>query len=171
MKSTLKLKKLVVVPVVKAPRKPVAQVEAAAKRLANQLMNEEQHARRLAQIAKVQPLVDSYFSDKAILRETVFVDGVECFRPLVVGVGKTVFAWLRAQPETLDCSNILLNDLIELVLKPHVSKPQYLAGILKFQERFDLAGNVAGEVLGKHKFHAEKVSQKRTSDLSNTQGS
>lgn len=159
MKQTLKLKKPVAIPVVKAPRKPVAQVEAAALRLANRLLNEEQHARRLAQIAKVQPFVDSYFSDKAILRETVFVDGVECFRPLVVGIGKTVFSWLRAQPETLGCSNILLNDLIELVLKPHVSKPQYLAGLLKFQERFDFDGNVAGEVLAKHKTRAEKLSK------------
>lgn len=159
MKQTLKLKKSVVAPVVKAPRKPVAQVEAAAKRLANQLLNEEQHARRLAQIAKVQPLVDSYFSDKATFHETVFVDGVECFRPLFVAIRKTLFSWLRAQPETLGCSNILLTDLINLKLEPHVSKPQYLAGVLKFQERFDLDGNVSGEVSVKQKVQAEKSIQ------------
>ena len=160
VKTKAKVKAKVPVSVVKAPRKkPVAQVDAAAKRLANQLINEEQHARRLAQVAKVQPLVDSYFSDKVILRETVVVDGVECLRPLVVGIGKIVLAWLRTQPETLGCSNILLNDLIGLVLKPHVLKPQYLAGILKFNERFDFSGNVVGEVSTKHKKHAEKFSK------------
>ena len=84
--------------------KPPSRAEIHARRLANQRMNEEQHARRLVQVAKVQPLVDAYFSDKSILSETVLLDGVECFRPLAIGIHNTVLDWLRAQPETVGCS-------------------------------------------------------------------
>ena len=142
-------------PVPKKP-KPPSRAEIQARRLANQRMNEEQHARRLVQVAKVQPLVDAYFSDKSILSETVLLDGVECFRPLAIGIHKTVLQWLRAQPETVGCPQTLLNDLLEAVLKPHVSSPQYRAGLLKFQERFDLHGNVAGIVSEKQKAKLQK---------------
>lgn len=158
MKQTLKLKKPTLCLVVKAPKKSAAQVEAVAKRLANRVLNEEQHARRLSQILKIQPVLDAYFA-KPVFQDTVVVDGVECFCPLFIGIRKTTFTWLRTQPETFDCSNILLTDLINLVLEPHVLKRQYVAGLLKFNERFDLDGNPMGEVLPNHKIHAQKMIQ------------
>ena len=148
------------------PAKPsFKEVQAAkeakeARAAANRLLNEEQHARRLAQWDQVKPLVDAYCSDQPLLRETVLVDGVECFRPLAVGVHKTILAWLREQPQTLGCSNILLTDLIKAALAPHVAKPPYLAGLLKFQDRFDLDGHVAGVVEDKHRARAQKAWQK-----------
>lgn len=129
--------------------KPPSQAEIQARRLANKLIDEEQQARRIAQAAKVQPLVASYFSGKSMLTETVFLDGVECFRPLAIGIHKTVLAWLRSQPETVGCSKTLLKDLVEAVLEPHVSKPQYRAGLSRFRERFDLDGNIAGIVVNR----------------------
>lgn len=131
-----------------------------AQTAANRLLNEEQRARRLAHSEKVTPLVEAYCSDQALFRETVLVDGVECFRPLAIGVHKTILAWLRQQPETLGCSNTLLIDLIKAALGPHVAKPPYLAGLLKFQDRFDLDGNAVGVVEDKHRARAEKVLRK-----------
>lgn len=95
-----------------------------------------------------------------MFRETVLVDGVECFRPLAIGVHKTILAWLRQQPETLGCSNTLLIDLIKAALGPHVAKLPYLAGLLKFQDRFDLDGNAVGVVEDKHRARAEKAFRK-----------
>lgn len=144
-----------------AKQSPKAAQEAKeARAAANRLLNEEQHARRLAQWDQLKPLVDAYCSDQSLLRETVLVDGVKCFRPLAVGVHKTILAWLREQPQTLGCSNILLTDLIKAALAPHVAKPPYLAGLLKFQDRFDLDGNPAGVVEDKHRARAEKAWQR-----------
>lgn len=131
-----------------------------ARTAANRLLNQEQHARRLAQWERLKPLVDAYCSGQALLRETVLVDGVECLRPLTVGVHKTILAWLREQPETQGCSNILLMDLIKAALAPHVARPLYLVGLLKFQDRFDLDGNPSGAVEDKHRARAEKALQK-----------
>lgn len=158
MKQTLKLKKPVLLPVVKASRKPVAQSEAAAKRLANRLLNEEKYAIRLNQILKIQPVLDAHFA-KPVFQDTVFFDDVECFRPLFIGIRETTFAWLRTQPEASDCSNTLLINLISSVLEPHALDPQYLAGLVKFNQRFDLDGNPIGEVLLEHKTHAQKMIQ------------
>ena len=59
-----------------------------------------------------------------------------------------------------DASNTLLIDLIKAALEPHVAKPPYLAGLLKFQDRFDLDGNAAGVVEDKHRARAEKALHK-----------
>lgn len=142
--------------VAKQSPKEAKEAQAAA----NRLLQEELRVRRIALSEKVKPLVDAYFSDKTILRETVLVDGVECLRPLAVGVHKTIFSWLRAQPEAEGCSNTLLVHLIKPVLEPHVSRPEYLAGLLKFQDRFDLDGNVVSPVADKHKTYAQKTLRK-----------
>ena len=118
MKPVLKLKKQVVTPVDKTLKVSIPQSVAAARRLANAKKQEEQHARNVDGVGKLQPLIDSYFSDKPVLRETVFIDGVECFRPLCVGTRQAAFVWFRAQPQTLDYANTLLHNLIELVLHP-----------------------------------------------------
>ena len=131
-----------------------------ARTAANRLLNEAQHARRLAQWDRLKPLVEAYCADQALFRETVLVDGVECLRPLAIGVHKTLFAWLREQPDAQGASNILLMDLIKAVLRPHVAQPRYLAGLLKFQDRFDLDGNAAGVVEDQHKARAQKAWQK-----------
>ena len=142
------------------PAKQSPQTEKEARTAANRLLNEAQHARRLAQWDRLKPLVEAYCSDQALFRETVLVDGVECLRPLAIGVHKTLFAWLREQPDAQGASNILLMDLIKAVLRPHVAQPRYLAGLLRFQNRFDLDGNAAGVVEDKHKARAEKALQK-----------
>lgn len=136
------------------------QTPKEARAAANRLLNEAQHARRLAHWDKVKPMVDAYFGNKAIFLETIKIDGEECLRPLEVGVHKTIFSWLRERPETLGCSNILLTDLIKSVLVPHVSSPQYIIGLLKSKDRFDLDGKVAGVVSEKQKARAEKVWRK-----------
>ena len=91
---------------------------------------------------------------------TILVGGVECLRPLAVGIHKTIFAWLRAQPDAQGASNTLLMDLIKAVLGPHVAQPQYLSGLLNCQDRFDLDGAVTGPVAGQQKARAQKAWQK-----------
>ena len=142
-------------PVKQSPKE--AQEAKEARTAANRLLNQEQHARRLAQWDQFKPLVEAYVADHPMFNQTVWVEGVECFRPLAIGVHKTILAWLREQPEALGCSNTLLIDLIKTTLEPHVAKPHYLAGLLKFQHRFDLDGNAAGVVEDKHKARAEKA--------------
>ena len=102
------------------PAKPVepakqspkeAQAAKEARAAANRLLGQELADRRRAYSDKLKPLLEAYFSDKAILRETVLIDGVECLRPLAVGIHKTVFAWLREQPDAQGASNTLLMDL------------------------------------------------------------
>lgn len=142
----------------KSPKE--AQEAKEARAAANRLLGQELSARRRAYFEKVKPLLAAYLADKAILRETVLVDGVECLRPLGVGIHKTIFAWLHEQPDAQGASNTLLMDLIKAVLGPHVVQPQYLAGLLKFQDRFDLDGAVAGPVAGQQKARAEKAWRK-----------
>lgn len=137
-----------------------AQAAKEARAAANRLLGQELADRRRAYSEKLKPLLEAYFSDKAILRETVLVDGVECLRPLAVGIHKTIFAWLREQPEAQEASNTLLMDLIKAVLGPHVAQPQYLAGLLNCQDRFDLDGAVTGPVASQQKARAQKAWQK-----------
>lgn len=172
MRPTLTLKKnpsqapLAPVATVAEPAEPAEPAKAAkqspkeARAAANRLLGQELAARRRAYSEKLKPLLEAYFSDKAILRETVLVDGVECLRPLAVGIHKTIFAWLREQPEAQEASNTLLMDLIKAVLGPHVAQPQYLAGLLNCQDRFDLDGHVAGPVAGQQKARAQKAWRK-----------
>lgn len=177
MRPTLTLKKPAPAPVatVTPDAKPDVPVEPAkpakaakqypkeakeAQAAANRLLNEEQQARRRAQIEKVRPLVKSYLSDQAIFRDTVLVDGTECLRPLALGIHKTIFSRLRDQLGTLDCTSTVLTELIKAAMKAHVSRRKYIAGLLKFQERFDLDGNAVGPVVDKHKDRAQKTLQK-----------
>lgn len=156
MKPTLKLKKPVVAPIVKAPKKLTPQAEKVKRHLENSQLNAEAFARRKAQMERVKPLVDAYFACTLIFHETVFVDGVECLRPLAVGVRKTIFAIFKTQPEFQDCTNTVINDLISDVLGEHTCKPKYLLGLLKLNDRFDLEGNVFSSITPSHKIKAEK---------------
>ncbi len=131
-----------------------------ARAAANRLLGQELFARRRACTEKVKPLLEAYFADKAILRETILVDGVECLRPLAIGIHKTIFAWLREQPDAQGASNTLLMDLIKAVLGPHVAQPRYLAGLLNCPDRFDLDGAVVGPVAGQQKARAQKAWRK-----------
>ena len=131
------------------PPKPVPQKEL--KRLENIRLNAEETARRKMQIEKTKPLIDAYFADKNVFRDTVLIDGVECFRPLMIGARKTIYAFFKAHPDLQDCTNTVLNDLISEVLEAHVAKPEYIAGLVKFNERFDLDGNRVDAISEKHK--------------------
>ena len=137
-----------------------AQAAKEARAAANRLLGQELAARRRAYSDKLKPLLEAYLSEKAILRETVLIDGVECLRPLAVGIHNTVFAWLREQPDAQGASNTLLMDLIKAVLGLHVAQPQYLAGLLNCQDRFDLDGNATGVVKDKQRERAEKALRK-----------
>lgn len=108
-------------------------------------------------MATVAPLVRAYLRGKPVLTTPVVLEGVTYFRPLCVGVNKSIVAWLRAQPEALGCSNTVLKDAISWILAPHVARPSYLAGILKFDERFDLEGHPVGVVSEQDKAHAAKT--------------
>jgi hypothetical protein len=143
------------------PAKPSSQEAKQAQVAANRLVNEELRARRRAGAERIKPMVDAYVADHPMFNQTVWVEGVECLRPLAIGVHKTILAWLREQPEALGCSNTLLIDLIKAALEPHVIKPPYLAGLLKFQHRFDLDGNATGVVEDKHRARVERALQKQ----------
>ena len=149
------------------PAKPsFKEVQAAkeakeARAAANRLLGQELAARRRAGTERVKPLLDAYWADQAILHDTVLIDGVECLKPLAVGVHKTLLAWLRAQPQAEGCSNTLLYDLVKALLGPHVAQPRYLAGLLHCQERFHLDGSVAGPVADQQKARAQKAWKKR----------
>lgn len=138
------------------PAKPSPKEVKEARAAANRLVNEELRARRLADTERLRPLVEAYVASQPLFQETVLVDGVECFRPLVIGLHKTILAQLRLQPETQGCSHAVLYDLLRAVLKPHVSSSRYLAGILRLQDRFDLDGNAIGIVEDKHQAGAAK---------------
>lgn len=142
------------------PAKPSPQEAKQARVAANRLVNEELRARRRAGAERLQPLVDAYVAEHPLFHQTVWVDGVECFKPLAIGIHKAILTWLRQQPEALGCSSSLLIDLIRSALESHVIKPAYLAGLLKFQDRFDLDGNPNGVVKDKHRARAEKALRK-----------
>ncbi len=127
---------------------------------ANRLLAQELAARRRAGTERVKPLLDAYWAEQAILHDTVLIDGVECLKPLAVGVHKTLLAWLRAQPQAEGCSNTLLYDLVKALLGSHVAQPRYLAGLLHFSERFHLDGSVSGPVADQQKARAQKAWRK-----------
>lgn len=143
------------------PAKPSPQEAKQARLAANRLVNEELRSRRRAGAERLQPLVDAYVAEHPLFHQTVWVEGVECLKPLAIGVHKAILTWLREQPEALDCSKTLLLDLIKAALEPHVIKPEYLAGLLKFQDRFDLDGNPNGVVKDKHRARAQKMLHKQ----------
>lgn len=137
------------------PAKPIPEKERM--RLENIRLNAEASDRRKAQIERATPLVNAYFADKRVLKETVSIDGVECFHPLMIGTRKAILAFFKAHPDLQDCTNTVLTDLIAEVLKAHVATPQYIAGLLKFHERFDLDGNPVDAISEKHKDAAIKM--------------
>lgn len=141
--------------------KDAAQATKDARAEANRQLARVMYQHRAAGAARLQPLLDAYLADFPLLRDTVVVDGAECFRPLAIGVHKTLIAWLRALPEAEGCSNTLLADLIKAALQPHVSQSRYRAGLVKFQQRFDLDGQAVGPIADKHKARAEKLLQRR----------
>jgi hypothetical protein len=132
----------------KAKKPSPQELKAAkeAKAAANRRLGEEQHAHRLAQGRKLRPFVKAYLYSHAVLRDTVQVDDVPCLRPLAVGVHRTLLAHLRAMPETQDCSNHLLYDLVSSLMHKHISRQEYLDGMLRLDHRVDLEGNAAGPI-------------------------
>ena len=151
-------------PKVSKAAKPSAQAVKAARAEANRLLNEEQQARRAAQLLTMAPIVQAYLNDQPVMRDTV-VDGVECLRPLVIGVHKTFLAQLLSLPEAQGCSNTVITDLIKAVMEAHVRKSQYMHGLLKFPHRFDLEGNpadvIGDELRRRIQTRLHKLSQKK----------
>lgn len=137
--------------------KPQPNAKKEQLRLENIRLGLEAHAQKVAQFAKAKPPIQAYLTAKLALQETVLVDGVECLRPLMIGIHKQVFDLFKSRPDLQDCSNTVLNHIIGGVMENHTSKPQYLAGLLKFDHRFDFDGNPVGTVSDKHKSSAEKI--------------
>lgn len=140
-------------PVNPPKKKPKAQPNPDKEkiRLENIRINAEEVVRRKVQIEKAKPLMDAYFEKNPVFRESVLIDGVECLRPLMIGTRKSLFTLFKSNPELQDCTNTVLTDLISDALESHVAKPQYVAGLVKFNERFDLEGNPVEAIAEKHK--------------------
>ena len=145
--------------------KPNPNAEKERLKLENIKRDQEAYARRKEQIEKLQPIVDAYFLGKPIMAEVVLIGSVACLKPLAIGVRKTIFAALKAQPTFDNCTNTVLNDLISTVLKRHTSKPEYLAGVLKFADRFSIDGAVTGEVTQQHKASAARKNNQKQADV------
>ncbi|SER71841.1 ProQ/FINO family protein [Giesbergeria anulus] len=145
--------------------KPSAKELKEARAAANRLLGQEQYARRAAYLSKMEPIVQAHLNNQPLMRDTMVVDGVECLRPLVIGVHKTFLAQLLSLPEAQGCSNTVINDLIKAVMEAHVRKSQYMHGLLKFPHRFDLEGNPAGvvgdELRKRVQARLHKLSQKK----------
>lgn len=167
----MKLKKSLDVPVPIVAKEPVpaqpvqptgqsqpakTALEKEQLRLENIRLGQQAAERRRAAMARVAPLASAYLRGKPALMTPVVLEGEPCWRPLCVGVDKAILAWLRAQPEALDCSTTVLRDAIALVLAPHVAQPQYLAGIVMLDQRVDLDGCAVGLVSAKEKARAAK---------------
>ena len=167
----MKLKKSLDVPVPIVAKEPVpaqpvqptgqsqpakTALEKEQLRLENIRLGQQAAERRRAAMARVAPLASAYLHGKPALMTPVVLEGEPCWRPLCVGVDKAILAWLRAQPEALDCSTTVLRDAIALVLAPHVAQPQYLAGIVMLDQRVDLDGCAVGLVSAKEKARAAK---------------
>lgn len=152
-------------PKVSKAAKPSAKALKEARTEANRLLGQEQYARRAAYLSKMEPIVQAHLNDQPLMRDTVVVDGVECLRPLAIGVHKTFLAQLRSLPEAQGCSNTVINDLIKAVMEAHVRKLQYMHGLLKFPHRFDLEGNpadaIGDELRRRIQTRLHKLSQKK----------
>lgn len=159
--TTLKLPKKIInpSPAGELIQSPKLISEKEQRKLDNTKINAEKSAHKEVQFKKTQPLVHAYFSRKLIFQESVLIDGIECFRPLMIGASKIVFQHLRAQIE--DCSNVLLRNLMKESFISHCEKPKYIYGLLKFNERFDLDGNAVGKISEKEKIMAIKKAKRR----------
>ncbi len=142
------------------PAKTKQMEEKEKRRLENTKRNSEIAAKKREHLAKFKPLIDDYLSSKLILQETVLIDDVECFRPLMIGIHKQVFSFFRNKPELIDCSNRTIAEIISLFLSKHTETPQYIAGMLKFNNRFDFDKNPVGTMSDEHKAKAEKALEK-----------
>jgi len=147
-------KKPMPAPAKKAVKPPKPLPEKERLRLENIRLNAEGYAKRQAQIQRIKPLIDAFFLEKPIFREVVVIDGVDCFRPLMIGARKVVIQFFKTQPEFQDYTNTVLNDLISEKFEIHAAKPQYVAGLVKFNERFDFDGNPVDAISEKHKAKA-----------------
>lgn len=127
----------------------------------NSLRNSELKAQKDVWEQKLKPLIEEYVKNLPIICDAVLMDGIEYFRPLALGIHKTILSKLREVYDTEGCSNTLIFQLLEPVLKEHVATSKYLQGVLIFTNRFDLDGNNSGEISEKHKVKAKKALQKR----------
>lgn len=135
----------------------VAAIKAAKeiKRLENIRLSSEAAARKRAQLVQAKPLVEAYFAAKAIITDTVLVDGVAICRPLAIGTRQRVIAELQALPLCDGVSASVLNQLVTEVLHAHTTQDAYLRGLLLLGERVNLDGNVVGTVTPAHKTKAQ----------------
>ena len=136
--------------------KPIPNAEKELKKQKNIQHEAELSARKREQIEKLTPIVRAYFASKPIMAEIIEIDSVACLKPLAVGIHKTIIATLQAQPEFQDCSRTTLHQMLAKVLNGHTSRPEYLAGVLNFAQRYGIDGESNGEVTEKHKADASK---------------
>ncbi len=126
-----------------------------AKRLENIRLSSEAAARKRVQLVQVKPLVETYFAAKAVITDTVLVDGVAIYRPIAIGTRQRVIAELQALPQCEGVSASVLNQLVTEVLHAHTTQEAYLRGLLLLGERVNLDGSVAGTVTPAHKTKAQ----------------
>lgn len=126
----------------------------------NRLRNSELKAQRDVLEKKLKPFIEDYVKNLPVIRDTVLIDGIEYFRPLSLGIHKKILSKVRETHDTEGCSNTLIFQLLEPVLKNHVTTSQYLQGLLIFSHRFDLDTNESGEISEKHKVKTKKALQK-----------
>lgn len=136
----------------KQPKPTAKQIQAAA----NEELNRERRAQRQRLSQTLPPVIQTFLAQQPVLRDTVVVDGVTCFKPLALRIHKQLLPLLRACPQTEGCSNLLLAQLFKAAMDTHTHSASYLNGMLKFDTRFDLDGNPAGPLSDAHKQHAAK---------------
>lgn len=136
----------------KQPKLTAKQIRAAA----NEQLNQEWRARRQLLAQTLPPVIQAFLAEQPVLRDTVVVDGVTCFKPLALRIHKQLLPLLRACPETEGCSVQLLTELFKAAMNEHTHSASYLNGMLKLDTRFDLDGNPAGPLSDAHKRHAAK---------------
>lgn len=142
--------------------------EKEKRRLENIRLASEASARNREQFAKARPIIKTYLSSKLIFQETVFIDDVECFRPLMIGIHKQVFNLFRADPELADCTNTVISKIINVFIIRHIKKPQYIAGMLKFDNRFDFDINPVEVISDEHKTRAVEMMQNLNTQAAQT---
>ncbi len=136
----------------KAAKPTAKQIRAAA----NRQLDEEWRAQRQRLSQTLPPVIQAFLAQQPVLRDTVVVDGMTCFKPLALRIHKQLLPLLRACPETEGCSVQLLTELFKAAMNEHTHSVIYLNGMLKFDTRFDLDGNPAGPLSEAHKRHAAK---------------
>lgn len=136
----------------KPPKLTAKQIQAAA----NRQLDEAWCAQRQRLSQTLPPFIQGFLAQQHVLRDTVVVDGVTCFKPLALRIHKQLLPLLRTCPETEGCSMQLLTELFKAAMNVHTHSESYLNGMLKFDTRFDLDGNPTGPLSDAHKRHAAK---------------